>query len=48
MTDNYWKERCLAAEKYIDLSPCDSDIYEDQLTAYYEWRNLVEEEGEAC
>ena len=34
---NYWKERCLAAEKFIDLSPCDPDIYDDQLIAHGEW-----------
>ena len=34
---NYWKERCLAAEKFIDLSPCDPDIYDDQLIAHNEW-----------
>ena len=38
---NYWKERCLAAEKFIDLSPCDPDIYPDQLIAYNEWIELV-------
>ena len=31
------KERCLAAEKFIDLSPCDLDIYNDQLIDYNEW-----------
>jgi hypothetical protein len=34
---DYWKERCLAAEKFIDLSPCDLDIYDDQLIAHGEW-----------
>ena len=34
---DYWKERCLAAEKFIDLSPCDPDIYDDQLIAHGEW-----------
>jgi hypothetical protein len=34
---DYWKERCLAAEKFIDLSPCDPDIYDDQLIAHNEW-----------
>jgi hypothetical protein len=37
---NYWKERCLAAEKFIDLSPCDPDIYPDQLIAYGEWETI--------
>ena len=34
---NYWKERCLAAEKFIDLSPCDPDIHGDQWIVYNEW-----------
>lgn len=38
---DYWKERCLAAEKFIDLSPCDPDIYDDQLIAHGEWIKLV-------
>jgi hypothetical protein len=38
---DYWKERCLAAEKFIDLSPCDPDIYDDQLIAHGEWVELV-------
>ena len=38
---NYWKERCLAAEKFIDLSPCDPDIYDDQLIAHGEWIKLI-------
>jgi hypothetical protein len=40
----YWKERCLAAEKYIDLTPCDPDVYEDQNMAYYNWISLVKNE----
>jgi|688.fasta_scaffold487194_2 hypothetical protein len=38
---NYWKERCLVAERFINLSPCDHDIYPDQLIAYNEWIELV-------
>lgn len=37
---DYWKERCLAAEKFIDLSPCDHDVYPDQLIAYSEWETI--------
>jgi hypothetical protein len=33
----YWKKRCLAAEKFIDESPCDPDIYKEQLEAYNIW-----------
>lgn len=31
----YWKARCLAAEKFIDESPCDPDIYSEQIEAYW-------------
>lgn len=37
---NYWKERCLAAEKFIDLSPCDPDIHGDQWMAHNEWEKI--------
>lgn len=40
---NYWKERCLAAEKYIEESPCDPDIYLEQYKAYENWLNLKNE-----
>lgn len=29
-----------AAENYINLSPCDPDITEEQLIAYNKWRSL--------
>lgn len=37
---NSWKDRCLAAEKYIDECPCDPDIYPEQYEAYLNWLNL--------
>lgn len=37
---NYWKERCLVAEKFIDLSPCDPDIHGDQWMVYNEWNKI--------
>lgn len=36
----YWKKRCDAAEKYIEESPCDPDIYPAQLVAYQEWNRI--------
>ena len=33
----YWKKRCEAAESYIAESPCDPDIYPEQLVAYWKW-----------
>jgi hypothetical protein len=41
---DYWKERCLAAEKFIKLSPCEPGIYDYQLVAYNEWIELVNKE----
>jgi hypothetical protein len=40
----YWKNRCLAAEHFIDESPCDPDIYQKQMEAYNEWQKWVEDE----
>lgn len=38
--NDYWKERCLTAENYIEESPCDYDIYPKQYEAYQKWCNL--------
>ena len=35
------KERMHAAEKYISESPCDPDIYQEQLDAYMAWKEIV-------
>ena len=40
----YWKHRCLAAEHFIEESPCDPDIYPKQIEAYNEWQKWVEDE----
>ena len=40
----YWKHRCLAAENFIEESPCDPDIYPKQIEAYNEWQKWVENE----
>lgn len=40
----YWKHRCLAAEHFIEESPCDPDIYPQQIEAYNEWQKWVEDE----
>jgi len=34
----WWMYRCLCAEKYIELSPCDPDIKPEQMKAYEEWK----------
>jgi len=38
---DYWKERCILAEKYIEESPCDPDIYISQLEAYHNWKDFI-------
>ena len=40
----YWKHRCLAAEHFIEETPCDPDIYPEQINAYNEWQKWVENE----
>jgi len=39
----YWKTRCLLAEKYIEETPCDPDIYVEQMEAYWKWINFKNE-----
>ena len=43
--NNYWKQRCLAAEAYIDETPCDHDIHYDQHNAYLNWQKIKDEEN---
>lgn len=35
-----WKERCEAAEAYIKETPCDPDIYPDQIAAWMKWQDI--------
>jgi len=42
--NDYWKERCFAAEKFIEESPCDYDIYPEQYEAYIKWISLKNKE----
>lgn len=37
----YWKQRCLLAEKCIEESPCDPDITEEQIKAFKEYHNFI-------
>jgi len=34
----YWRQRCKAAEKYIEESPCDPDIHSRQIEAHKKWQ----------
>lgn len=36
--EKYWRERCTLAEEYIDKSPCDPDITDNQWKAYQDWQ----------
>lgn len=40
----YWKKRCELAENYIELSPCDYDVHEEQYAAYNKWLNFKNNE----
>ncbi len=39
----YWETRCVLAEKYISETPCDPDIYPEQIKAHQEWQNFIGE-----
>ena len=41
----YWKKRCELAEDYISKSPCDPDIYVEQMDAYNEWEKFKRKTG---
>ena len=42
-SEKYWELRCGLAESYIDKSPCDPDLYSDQLLAYNKWMDFKKE-----
>ena len=47
----YWQQRCMAAEKFASLIPCDPDVTIKQAEAYQEWQEKKEEdvpEGYYC
>lgn len=41
----YWKQRCLLAEKIIEESPCDPDITTEQIQAHRDYHNFLKENG---
>lgn len=41
----YFRKRMFAAEDYIRQSPCDPDIYPEQLEAYSVWQEIVKQEN---
>ena len=38
---DYWKQRCLLAEKCLEESPCDSDITSGQIMAWNAYRKFI-------
>tara|TARA_R110000796_G_scaffold195046_2_gene311522 strand:- start:2033 stop:2389 length:357 start_codon:yes stop_codon:yes gene_type:complete len=42
---NYWKERCLLAEKCLKTSPCDPDITDEQMGAQSEYNEYLTMKG---
>lgn len=38
--ENYWRNRCIAAELFIKESPCDPDITQGQIAAHDIWQEL--------
>jgi hypothetical protein len=35
---DYWYNRCYHAEQFIEKSPCDPDIYDEQIIAHQQWQ----------
>jgi hypothetical protein len=38
---DYWKQRCLLAEKCLEESPCDPDITSDQIKAHNAYNKFI-------
>ena len=43
--ENYWKQRCLLAEKCLEESPCDPDITELQIKAHNSYHKFISHYG---
>lgn len=41
----YWKQRCLLAEKCLEESPCDPDITESQIKAWNNYHEFIKSHG---
>jgi len=39
--EEYWKQRCLLAEKCLEESPCDPDMTRDQIKAHSEYNDFI-------
>lgn len=42
---NYWKQRCLLAEKCLEESPCDPDITSKQIKAHNSYHKFISNYG---
>lgn len=42
--EQYWKDRCLAAEDFISATPCDPDITNEQIITGEKWQSLKDQE----
>ena len=38
---DYWKQRCLLAERCLEKSPCDPDITSDQIKAWNAYHKFI-------
>lgn len=38
---DYWKQRCLLAEKCLEESPCDPDMTSDQIKAWNAYHKFI-------
>ena len=38
---DYWRQRCLLAEKCLEESPCDPDITSDQIKAWNAYHKFI-------
>lgn len=38
---DYWKQRCLLAEKCLEESPCDTDITAEQINAWNAYHKFI-------
>lgn len=42
---DYWKQRCLLAEKCLEESPCDPDITLEQIQAHNDYNIFLDKNG---
>ena len=42
---DYWKQRCLLAEKCLEESPCDPDITLEQIQAHNNYNIFLDKNG---